>query len=35
MQNCANTGAVAIVLKSLFEEQINVDVSALTEASGD
>jgi len=35
VQNCANAGAGAIVLKSLFEEQINADVSALTEASSD
>ena len=35
VQNCANAGAGAIVLKSLFEEQINADVSALTKASGD
>jgi len=35
VQNCANAGAGAIVLKSLFEEQINADVSALTDASGD
>ena len=35
VENCANAGAGAIVLKSLFEEQINADVSALTEASED
>ncbi len=35
VQNCANAGAGAIVLKSLFEEQINADVTALTKASGD
>ncbi|MDX2481612.1 MAG: dihydroorotate dehydrogenase-like protein [Desulfuromusa sp.] len=29
VQNCANAGAGAIVLKSLFQEQINADVSAL------
>ena len=35
VQNCANSGAGAIVLKSLFEEQINVDVEALmVEAEG-
>lgn len=31
VQNCANAGAGAIVLKSLFEEQINSDVAALME----
>lgn len=35
VQNCANSGAGAIVLKSLFEEQIIADVEALTEASED
>jgi dihydroorotate dehydrogenase (fumarate) len=35
VQNCASAGAGAIVLKSLFEEQINADVNALTAASGD
>ncbi len=35
VKNCAAAGAGAIVLKSLFEEQINADVSALTEAAGD
>lgn len=35
VQNCANAGAGAIVLKSLFEEQINADVAALTAAAGD
>ncbi len=35
VQNCANAGAGAIVLKSLFEEQINADVTALTNASVD
>ncbi len=35
VQNCANAGAGAIILKSLFEEQINADVSALKRASSD
>jgi len=35
VENCARAGAGAIVLKSLFEEQINVDVAALTKASAD
>ncbi|SHI95422.1 dihydroorotate dehydrogenase (fumarate) [Malonomonas rubra DSM 5091] len=35
IQNCANSGAGAIVLKSLFEEQINADIAALREAAGE
>ncbi len=35
VQNCANAGVGAIVLKSLFEEQINADVAALKAESGD
>lgn len=35
VKNCAQAGAGAIVLKSLFEEQISSDVAALTKASSD
>ena len=35
VQNCAKAGAGAIVLKSLFEEQINADVAELMDAAGD
>jgi dihydroorotate dehydrogenase (fumarate) len=35
VENCANAGAGAIVLKSLFEEQITAEVAALTDAAGD
>lgn len=35
IQNCANSGVGAIVLKSLFEEQINADVTALRNAAGE
>jgi len=35
IQNCARAGAGAIVLKSLFEEQLNADLAALREAAGD
>ena len=35
VQNCATSGAGAIILKSLFEEQINADITALRQASGE
>lgn len=35
VENCANAGAGAIVLKSLFEEQINAEVAAMTDEAGD
>ena len=33
VKRCADAGASAVVLKSLFEEQINADVKALADSS--
>jgi dihydroorotate dehydrogenase (fumarate) len=33
VKRCADAGAGAVVLKSLFEEQINADVKALADSS--